>query len=222
MNSFVESEINNMEKRMAGYQYLLNYRYQNLCVKAEPSAFLPVTVNATGTDQNIEDVADVMNLDDFHIAILPKMTNCLNEIHQGVLNAHPEFLMSIGQTDKNDPDTQYLVYEMPKVNKDRYEFLTEAVKSLHDECQLRLDEAQGEEKAGFADLLVNNPDELKPANDEIDKLHKTYSENIQELLEKKNQEIEEAYQRWQSEEAALSNYKPDDVTHRMKMGELED
>lgn len=135
MNTLVSTVLENLEKQLAGYQYLLNYRYHNLCVKADPTALLPVTIKINGEDQDIEQVADVATPDDFHFQILPKMTNSLDEINDGVLSAHPEFKPSIEQMDSENPDTQYLVYEMPKVDKDRRDFLMEATKGLHDECK---------------------------------------------------------------------------------------
>ena len=48
MNSFIESEINDTEKRMTGFRYLLTFRYMNLCVKADAHSLLPVTVVADG------------------------------------------------------------------------------------------------------------------------------------------------------------------------------
>jgi len=222
MNSFVESEITNLEKRMAGYQYLLNYRYQNLCVKADPASLLPVTVNVTDNDQDIEEVAEVSKIDDFNLAVLPKVTNSIEEINQGVLSAHPEFKMHLKQLDQDDPDTQYIVYEMPEVDKNRYDFLHETVKSLYDECKVRIDEAHSEEKVGFADLLASNPLDLEKTNEEIDKIHKNYLGNIKDLLDTKNKEVEEAYQRWLSEHGDLQGNQGDDVAHQIKMGEQQD
>ena len=36
MNTLIESIIDNMEKQLVGYQYLLTYRYHNLCVDQQP------------------------------------------------------------------------------------------------------------------------------------------------------------------------------------------
>lgn len=193
MNNFVVSEINELEKKMAGYQFLLNYRYKNLCVKADPMALLSVIVNINGEDKEIEDVADVSTPDDYHFEILPKMTNSLEEINTGILSYHPEFKPSTEQMEEDDPDTQYLVYEMPEVDKDRRDFLTEAAKSLHKECKARIDEIQIEATANFSELFSTNPESLKETKDAISDKHDEAIDAIDDLLEKKLQEIDDAY-----------------------------
>ena len=151
MNSFIESEINDTEKRMTGFRYLLTFRYMNLCVKADANSLLPVTVVADGEEKNIEDVGEVMITDDYHIAIIPKKANYLKAIQEGVADAHPEFKTKVLRMEE-DEDSTFLLYEMPPVNKERRDFLDEAVKSLHDECKVRLEEIRAEELAGFAQL----------------------------------------------------------------------
>ena len=44
MNFIYSTLINKTENKMAGYMALLDFRYQNLCVMAEPGSLLPVTV----------------------------------------------------------------------------------------------------------------------------------------------------------------------------------
>ena len=108
MNTLVSTVLENLEKQLAGYQYLLNYRYHNLCVKADPTALLPVTIKINGEDQDIEQVADVATPDDFHFQILPKMTNSLDEINDGVLSAHPDLNTSTGKRSSLPQTRQFL------------------------------------------------------------------------------------------------------------------
>lgn len=119
-----------MEKQLVGYQYLLTYRYHNLCVKAEPMALLSVIVRMDGEEQEIEQVADVVVPDEYHFQILPKMTNSLEEINMGILTVHPEFEPSFELMDPENPDTEYLIYKMPDVDKERRDMLMEAAKVL--------------------------------------------------------------------------------------------
>ena len=65
MNNIIISQIDEAQKRMSGYIALLNYRFKNLCVKADIAALLPVSVYANGEELNIEDVANV-NMPDNH------------------------------------------------------------------------------------------------------------------------------------------------------------
>ena len=45
MNNFTISEIKEVEKKFGSYQYLLNFRYANLCVKADAMSLMPVTLS---------------------------------------------------------------------------------------------------------------------------------------------------------------------------------
>lgn len=193
MNTLIESVIDNMEKQLVGYQYLLTYRYHNLCVKAEPMALLSVIVRMNGEEQEIEQVADVVVPDDYHFQILPKITNSLEEINMGILTVHPEFEPSFKQMDPENPDSQYLMYKMPVVNKERRDILMETSKVLHDECKVRIEEVCADEIADFGELFVSNPQNFNEASQAIDKLRKEYLENIDQLMEKKQDEIEDAY-----------------------------
>ena len=223
MNTLVSTVLDNLEKQLAGYQYLLTYRYQNLCVKAEPAALLPVTININGEEQDIEQVADVATPDDYHFQILPKMTNSLEEINIGILNAHPEFKPSFEQIDSENPDTQYLVYEMPKVDKERHDFLMEATKGLHDECKARMEALCGSQIDDFTELFVSNPESLKEATDAIKDLRNEYLDNIDDVMEKKQDEIEEAYARYlvEEEEAHAAEDDNFDFSKGMRQESLE-
>ena len=58
MKKTIEILIGEMESKLGGYAGLLNYRFMNLCVKAEPAALLPVVVISNdGEVLNLEKVA---------------------------------------------------------------------------------------------------------------------------------------------------------------------
>ena len=137
MNSFTTSEIKSFEKKLGSYQYLLTFRYSNLCVKADPISLLPVSITVGNREQNIEDVAQVVQMDDFHIVVVPKQMDVLRDVQEGIFEAHPEFKMSIEQMEKNDPSSRFILCEMPPVDKPRYDLLTEATKNLYEECKAR-------------------------------------------------------------------------------------
>ena len=69
MNNFILSEIKEIEKKFGSYQYLLTFRYANLCIKADAMSLMPVTVAVGATGMNIEEVAEVAELDDYHLGI---------------------------------------------------------------------------------------------------------------------------------------------------------
>jgi len=197
MNIVVISEVDQFESKLTGYSHLLNFKYMNLCVKATPVSLLPVTVLVDGEPKEIEDVAEVAQTDEFHLAVIPKAKGTVMDINQGILSVHPEFKLNVAQLDDDDPGSQFLSYEMPEVDKDRRDFLDKAVKSLYDECKARMDELKAEELEVFADIFSSHPEDLKEASDAIDEAYDKGIADIRELLDKKRDEIEEAYLKYQ-------------------------
>ena len=220
MDLFFKTKLNSAEKKMGSYMTLLHFRYQNLCVKAEPAALIPVDVHVFDETMNIEEVAEVAVTDDYHLAIIPNTNDYLQPILQAVTFAHPEFKLSMKKTEVADEDREYLEYEMPEVDKNRRDFLNEAVKSLHDEAQMKIDQVYTEEKASCAQLLSKNPQDLDEVNLELERMHDDTLSTIHGLRDDKLEEIEDGYERYLSEQ-----YNPEggddnsghDVTHSMLM-----
>ena len=197
MNVFITSQIESVEKKMAGYHALLSYRYSNLCIKADPASLLPVTLIMGSMEKNIEEVAEVAKpADEYHLAVVPKMQDFIMEINQAVLDAHPEFKMELKPLGDGNEHHRFLLYEMPEVDKNRYDFLNQAVDNLYDECKARIEAATSDQRMTFAEFLASKPEELKEANDQLNKSHDDYMAKIQSLLNQKRQEIEEGYQRY--------------------------
>ena len=84
MTNYIAVELTEFEKKMSGYIMLFNYRMTNLCVKAEPTALLPVTVALDSSEYNFEDVAVTMRPDEFTFDVYPKNQNNLQAIVRGV------------------------------------------------------------------------------------------------------------------------------------------
>ena len=221
MNSFATSEIKALEKKLGGYQYLLTFRYSNLCVKADPMSLMPVSVTVGNRELNIEDVAQVVQMDDFHLVVAPKRMDVLRDIQEGVFEAHPEFNMSIEQMEESDPDSRFILCEMPPVDKPRYDMLTEATKSLYEECKARMDAVLLEEKKIFVELLVEDPESLHEVVDQINEKHSNAVSDIQELRDKKLEEIETAYEKYLEEHPQAEQTSDTDVTTSMHLGDDE-
>ncbi len=224
MNKFSETEIKSFEKKLGSYHYLLTFRYSNLCVKADPMSLLPVTVTVGNMERNIEDVAEVVQMDDFHLAVMPKRMDVIRDVQEGIFEAHPEFKTSVEQMEEDQADSKFLLCEMPLVDKKRHDLLTEATKSLYEECKARMDAVLLEEKKIFVELLAEDPESLQETVDQINKKHSDAVSDIQELRDKKLDEIEEAYAKYlenhtQMEEEDQANV---DVSHSMYLGDDEE
>lgn len=201
MNHIILSQIDEAQKRISGYIALLNYRFKNLCVKADIAVLLPVSVYADGQELNIEDVANVNMPDDYQLGVYPKEESDLQSIIQGIYEAHPEFKMEMKSTDDNDSEeSKYVLYTMPQVDKNRRDFLINGVKGLYEECQVRIDAVYADFQARLAELLTNaSAQDVEDANKALKEAYGKCNNIVDELYSKKKQEIEEGYQRYLEE-----------------------
>lgn len=232
MNTILIKHINDTQKKMGAYLSLLDMRYKNLCVKADPVALLPVTID-TGKEQlNIEDVANVSMPNEYQLAVYPTIPNYIQDIIRGVFEAHPEFLLDIKdmneerkQQEKNQengseeegPDlsglgldetfdedsdeTKYLLYTMPKVNKDRRDFLNNGVSALHQQCKVRLDAeyAAGLKRFSEAEMYSSEKD-MKEARQDLKDILEDVKDKVDQKFQEKQMEIEEAYRHYLEEQ----------------------
>lgn len=229
MNIFYKSLISQVENKMAGYIALLGYRYQNLCVKADATSLMPVNVMIGGEPKNIEEVAKVGITDDYHLVVFPNQEDLQQFITDGIFHSHPEFKLEVQSYKLNNEDRHLLLYEMPEVDKNRYDVLTQGVNSLHDECKVRLDEIYTENLTSLTDLLKSSPDDLDAVKEELNRVHDDHVEKAKGVRDKKIEEIEEAYTRYQeahpgeSEAEASNEEAPDgyNVTQGMRIFDQE-
>lgn len=115
MNSIVISHIDDIGKQMNGYTVLLNFKYINLCVKADAMSLLPVTVADEGREYEIEEVADVSVANDSQMLVYPKYSEMLQKIIVGITSAHPEFKLSIKKGEMTFmPDEEAMQYREKK------------------------------------------------------------------------------------------------------------
>lgn len=210
---------------MSGYIGLLNFRYMNLCVKAEVASLLPVIVFIDGQETNIEDVANVNMPNEFQLGVFPKEPSQLPDIIAAIYEAHPEFKMEKKSTgDTEDESSQFVLYTMPEVDKDRHDLLMDAVKSLYDECRARLKTIYSEYQARFAELLAKvSPQEAEDAKKALDDLNDKCHDMVIDLLNKKQDEIEEAYLRYleKKEQQKLGEANNFDYSQGMRLGQDE-
>ena len=225
MNNYTISEIEKAQKKMSGYIGLLSFRYMNLCVKAEIVSLLPVTVFIDGQETNIEDVANVNMPNEFQLGVFPKEPSQLPDIIAAIYEAHPEFKMEKKSTgDTEDESSQFVLYTMPEVDKDRHDLLMDAVKSLYDECRARLKAIYSEYQARFVELLVKvSPQEAEEAKKALDDLNDKCHDMVIDLLNKKQDEIEEAYLRYleKKEQQKLGEANNFDYSQGMRLGQDE-
>lgn len=220
MNNYVISEIDSAQKKMGAYVALLNYRYMNLCVKAELGALMPVTVFVGNEPHNIEEVANINSPDKYQFGIYPINENNLQDIIHGIYEAHPEFKMELKNNDGNDGGSPapYLLYTMPDVDKNRHDFLENAIKGLHEECCTRLDAIRLEYKV----RLVENLQKISQADTDealkaLDDVHRQSLEMADGQLYQKQTEIDEALSRYELKSLQQDDDPDFDYTKGMRM-----
>lgn len=207
MNNYITFELTDLAQKMKGYTMLFNYRMSNFCVKAEPTALMPVTVFLADTEYNLEEVANIMRPDDFSFDVYPKNPNNLQDIINGIFDAHPEFKMEL-KTDKAEneggEDKHHVLYTMPPVDKNRRKLLNETVKTFHKECMANLDITYAELQTRLVEPYATmSPLDIDEANKAFKKVYDTAKSECDKLLEMKLNEIEEGYQRYLSEDNDL-------------------
>lgn len=203
MNNYISFETIDLAKKLKGYNMLFNYRMSNLCVKAEPTALMPVTVFVAGTEYNLEEVANILKPDDFSFDVYPKNQNNLQDIISGIFDVHPEFKMEL-KTDKAEneggADTQHVFYTMPPVDKDRRKLLNETTKTFHKECKVNLDITYAELQARLVEPFAKmSPLDIDEARKGFKKVYDKAREECDKMLQLKLNEIEEGYQRYLTE-----------------------
>lgn len=203
MNNYISFETIDFAKKLKGYNMLFNYRMSNLCVKAEPTALMPVTVFVAGTEYNLEEVANILKPDDFSFDVYPKNQNNLQDIISGIFDVHPEFKMEL-KTDKAEneggADTQHVFYTMPPVDKDRRKLLNETTKTFHKECKVNLDITYAELQARLVEPYTKmSPQDVDEARKGFKKVYDKAREECDKMLQLKLNEIEEGYQRYLTE-----------------------
>lgn len=203
MNNYISFETIDFAKKLKGYNMLFNYRMSNLCVKAEPTALMPVTVFVAGTEYNLEEVANILKPDDFSFDVYPKNQNNLQDIISGIFDVHPEFKMEL-KTDKAEneggADTHHVFYTMPPVDKDRRKLLNETTKTFHKECKVNLDITYADLQARLVEPYTQmSPQDVDEARKGFKKVYDKAREECDKMLQLKLNEIEEGYQRYLTE-----------------------
>ncbi len=217
------------QSKLSGYVALLQFRYSNLCVEADPASLMPVTIQYDNVNYDIENVADVAIPREDQLQVYPKDPELLYTIGKSIAEYHPEFKQEVvddvedEQNDSANKDEQEdenenksLLLTMPEVNKDRRDVLMDGVKILYDELKVKLDtNIQSYTQRVMAELSGAKAEEIDEAKESIEDIKKQHYDLAKTYREKKEKQIEEAYQRYlekktqkeqiQKEEEAATN-----------------
>jgi hypothetical protein len=195
-----------MESKLSGYVAQLNYRFMNLCVKAEPMSLLSARFNIQGEEKQIEDVAQVSKKGDYQFMAIPNFEDDMAPLAVGIALKHPEFKQEYGEETVNVVDEQgdpqsvrvkYLLLTMPEVDNNRYDALKTAVDAAYNQCKAQMETVAQRAEPEIALLLEGEDqqdiDRVKTA---VERLKKSYSEQRDKLYDEKMKEIEEGHENW--------------------------
>lgn len=210
MKRSIMNQLSQLSDQQQGYVAGMNFRYMNLCVKAEVASLLPVQVVVEGKANHIEDVAYVgqKEEDDYSLYVFPKFDDDMFAIAEGVKMHHPEFKQEfeskeVDPGDGSKHEVKYLRVIMPEVDDNRHDALKQAVDTFYEKCK---GEMQAVQMRVSAQIAMLGADESPMAMDEykknMDEINDTWNKQREKLHEDKVKEIEEAYANWLTGQAA--------------------
>lgn len=206
MKRSISNQYDQLQEKLKGYVAMMNFRYINLCIKADPVSLIPVKVNVEGTEKNLEQVAMTAKKDDYRFWIVPKYDEDKDSICKGIAKVHPEFkqkedtLKIEGISEDGEAyDVHYIELTMPDVDDNRYNALKDAVDVVYQECKTLMEAAVSKAKAEIAFLSVGETKEdIDGINKAVDNLNDKCEKQRDKLRDKKLQDIEDAYKKWLS------------------------
>lgn len=208
INPVILQITNTADQKMNGYASLLNYRYKNLCVKAEPLSLIPVEVDIEGGKFNFEDVAGGSISEWNQIMVIPKDEDLIAYICPAIAQAHPEFKQKVTRQyiEEIGDNVKVIMLTMPPVDKDRRNLLIQGTETLHDQCKIYIDNVQSEVSVEITKRMVGRPkEEVDEARKKLNDLHEQYSKQVDDLQEEKKKEIEDAYQKYLKEKGQAAS-----------------
>lgn len=218
------AEYDRLADKLASLVAMMDYRFKNICVKAEEVSLLPITARIEGEDKNLEDCATIGKDDDYHFMIFPKYDEDMMDIAVAIARVHPEFRqerkampVTVPDRDGNEKevDAKYILLTMPEVDDERYDVLKEAVKVEYNLCKEQMEGANIVAQAKFATLAAGETKEdLDILQEEVDKLNEEWSGKRDDIHAAKLKEIEDAHRKWQEEQAESNQQRREEEAAR--------
>lgn len=211
MKRSIINQYDQLQEKLSGYVAMLNFRYMNLCIKAEEASLLPVTVNIEGVGKKLEQVSVIGKKDDYHFMVVPHIDEDMRAVGMGIAMVHPEFKQDVeslhieahdAEGNPMDRDVPYILLTMPEVDDERYDFLKNAVDIFYKDCKAKMEKAVMQATGTIAMYSVGEPaEEIEQMGKAVDKLKDEKNQKREEIREEKLKEIEDAHNKWLAEQA---------------------
>ena len=223
MKRAIINQLGQLSEQLKAYVGALNYRYLNLCVKAEEVSLLPIQVPIEDEFKNLEDVAYAGKRtgDDYSLYIVPKIQDDMRDIQQAVMKFHPEFIQEVQKEkvnageDGGEQEVQLLRLKMPEVNDDRYDVLKQGANTFYDMCKADMEKARMEADMQFAALGIDEkPEDMDKVKKGVDETCDRWTKKRDQLHDEKLKEIEDAHNDWLTKQQASAQKKQEeDAAH---------
>ena len=118
--------------------------------------------------------------------------------------AYPRFfLLLITETYGNFFSISVASSSFAEVNKDRHDFLLDAVKTLYDQCKVEIEKTDVAYSAKLVKMILGFPkEEIEEAKNKMEDSQQMYDKMVENYLTSKQKEIEDAYQHYLEVQAA--------------------
>jgi len=213
----VYEEMDLMEKNLSSFVFAQKFQYANLCVKASGEALISVSFSMGSQKLHLEDMAYVLQADDYTLHVLPKDEDFIPIIRLKILEQHPEFKAKVIESpypslkrenhrsvsDKDGADKKktdnpikehILVLGMPDINKDRFDLFDKAVDYINDDTTVSIDKQCAITASIVSkELKDSNEDTLKPFKDKIEESRKFNLDLCHQNYDEKKSELQVAY-----------------------------
>ena len=207
-----------LSEQLKGYVGALNYRYMNLCVKAEEASMLPIEIPIEDELKKMEDVAFVGKKtgDDYSLYIVPKIQDDMRDIAKTVMLYHPEFIQEIEKEtvdpgDGSQQEVQLLRLKMPEVNDDRYDLLKQSADTFYKKCKTEMEKVRMEADAQFVALGIDEkPEDMDNLKKAVEEVTDMWTKKRDQLHDEKLKEIEDAHNQWLADQQASAQKKQED------------
>lgn len=227
MKRAIINQLSLLSEQLKGYVGALNYRYMNLCVKAEEASMLPIEIPIEDELKKMEDVAFVGKKtgDDYSLYIVPKIQDDMRDIAKTVMLYHPEFIQEIEKEtvdpgDGSQQEVQLLRLKMPEVDDNRYDVLKQGVDTFYNMCKADMEKARMEADVQFATLSIDEkPEDVDNLKKGVDETNEMWIKKRDQLRDEKLKEIEDAHNKWIADQQATAQKKQeDDAAHNRDVG----
>lgn len=205
----IDTFVDQANEQMSGYVVLLDYHYKNLPIKAEPVSLLPIEIQIDDEVVKMEEVASASQPEWNQLMLIPNHEEYIEDICRCIPLFHPEFKIETTRyvLEETGQDQRVILLTMPEVDDERYDLLTNGVKSLATQCRGYVEGKYQTYRATAPNKLEGlTPEEINEGKQRLSELHEQLEKSIDQLLQDKLDEIEKAHNEYLQKQEAKKQH----------------